>query len=273
MLIRSEPVTTEVSSLKRHTSFVLVLVGGLVLAGALSGCGGSKTDDSKALEAHQWQATTVASMHVSGGSPITAAFEGGTITGNTGGNQYQGTYQTQPGNGISIQIGPMTRAAGSPTAMKFEAAYVAALGQAATYKVDGSKLTLLSSTGAELVVYSVFTPAALTGTNWVCTMYNNGRGGFQSVAASSTITALFEANGTLSGSGGVNQYHTTYTVTSDSISIAPPAATMIAGPPDVMNQEAAYFAALGRASTYAIEGSTMTLRAPDGAAMVAYTDK
>ena len=260
--------------MKRYRSFLLpALVIGLS-AFLLAGCGGSKADDSKELGAHQWQATTIGGVSATQGQPVTAAFEGGTITGNTGINQYQGSYDTASGNGISIKIGPMTRAAGSPVAMKIEAAYIAALGQATSYKVDDSKLTLMGSSGTELVVYKVFKPASLTGTDWEVTMYNNGRGGFQSVLSTSTVTAKFDPDGSLSGNGGVNQYNTTYTTSgSSTISIKPPATTMMAGPPEVMDQETAYFAALGKTTTYAIEGSTLTLRAADGAAMVGYIAK
>jgi heat shock protein HslJ len=236
-------------------------------------CGGSKIDDSNSLQAHQWKAVTVSGQPATVGQPITAAFENGTIKGSTGVNQYQGSYTTSSGNSISIKLGPMTHAAGTPAAMKLESAYIAALGQAATYKVDDATLTLLNSSGAQLVVYNIFKPASLTGTEWECTMYNNGRGGFQSVLATSSITAKFGTDGSLSGNGGVNQYNTTYTTSGSSITIKPPMSTMMAGPEELMNQEAAYLAALPQAATYTIEGSQLTLRAADGAAMAGYVAK
>ncbi len=259
--------------MKRFRSLAIPVLGIVLSAFLLVACGGSKVDDSEALSAHRWKAVTVSGIAATGGQPITAAFETGTITGSTGINQYRGTYETRSGNAISIKIGPMTLAAGTPEAMKLQDAYTAALGQAAKYRVDDSKLTLLDSSGAELVVYDVYKPAALTGAQWMCTFYNNGRDGFQGVAASSTITADFSDDGTMSGSGGVNQYHTTYTTSGGSISIQAPVATRMAGPKDLLDQETAYFAALANASTYIIEGSNLTLRGADGAAMAAYVAK
>jgi heat shock protein HslJ len=258
---------------KRFAAIAALSLGVVLSAVLLAGCGGSKADDSKALQAHRWKAVTVVGAAPTNGQSITAAFENGSITGSTGINQYSGTYETQRGNAISIKTGPMTRAAGTDEAMKLEAAYIAALGQATTYKVDDSKLTLLSSSGAELVVYAVYVPASLTGTNWECTAYNNGKGGFQSVVSSVTITAKFEANGSLTGNGGVNDYNSTYTVSGRTISIQPPVATRMAGPQDVMDQEAAYLAALPKAHTYIIEGPRMTFRSAENALIAEYVAK
>jgi len=259
--------------LKRIWSLAILVFGVALSAFLLVACGGSKVDDSAALAAHRWKAVIVTGMSAANGQPLTAAFEGGTVTGSTGINQYRGIYETRLGNGISIKIGPMTRAAGTPEAMKLEEAYTTALGQAASYRVDASKLTLLDSSGTELVIYGVYKPAALTGAQWMCTMYNNGRGAFQSVATSSTITASFGDDGKMSGRGGVNEYNTTYTTSGNTISIAPPVATRLAGPQDLMDQEGAYFAAIANASTYVIEGSNLTLRAADGAALAGYVAK
>jgi len=258
---------------KRSQLVAILLLAILLPALLLAGCGGSKANDSKALGAHRWKAVTVAGAAVANGGPVTAAFENGTVTGNTGVNQYSGSYETQKGNAISIKLGPMTQMAGTPEAMKLEAAYIKSLGQASAYKVDDSKLTLLSPSGGELVVYDVYVPASLTGTDWECTGYNNGRGAFQGVVSSATITAKFSTDGSLSGNGGVNQYNSAYTVQGNTISIQPPVATLMAGPPDIMEQETAYLAALPKAHTYVIEGPRLTMRSADGALIVEYATK
>ena len=57
------------------------------------------------------------------------------------------------------------------------------------------------------------------------------------------------ADGQVSGSGGVNRYNAGYeTQSPDGISIGTIAATQMAGPSAAMKQEAAYFAALAKAS-------------------------
>ena len=84
------------------------------------------------------------------------------------------------------------------------------------------------------------------------------------------VTAAFAA-GELSGSGGVNRYNATYeTKSGDLITIAQPAATMMAGPPEAMAQEQAYFAALTKATQYAVTADALTLMDDQGAVLVRY---
>ncbi len=84
------------------------------------------------------------------------------------------------------------------------------------------------------------------------------------------VTASFAA-GELSGSGGVNRYNATYeTQAGDKITISQPAATMMAGPPQAMAQEQAYFAALVKATTFAVTSDSLTLMDDQGATLVRY---
>ncbi len=84
------------------------------------------------------------------GSTITADFgEDGTLSGNSGCNNYKGSY-TVTGN--QIKIGPLasTRMACSDPAgvMEQEAQYLAALETAATYQIEGTTLELRTSDDA-----------------------------------------------------------------------------------------------------------------------------
>ncbi len=80
------------------------------------------------------------------------------------------------------------------------------------------------------------------------------------------ITAEFN-NGTLSGSGGVNQYSARYTTestdqASGKIQIQEITSTKMAGTQEILAQEADYFQALAQISEYSIE---------DGSLILAYT--
>ena len=82
------------------------------------------------------------------GTTLTATFaEDGTITGNSGCNDYNGPY-TVTGN--QIKIGPLasTMKACEQAVMDQEQQYLAALSTAATYRIDGSKLELRTADGA-----------------------------------------------------------------------------------------------------------------------------
>jgi heat shock protein HslJ len=256
---------------------VSVLVLTLMLA-VLGGCGGNAADDSKALEGKTWKATEITGVPEivsSKGSATTAVFAGGKIAGSGAINRYSGPYTTGPGNTIEVGALISTQMAGEPAAMAQEQAYFAALQKATEYSVTETSLTLMDEKGATLVKYEAVEPTALTGTEWQAVAYNNGKGALQSLAADSTITATFGEDGTLAGNASVNQYSTKYTVSGqDQMTIDPQiATTKMAGPEDLMAQEAAYLAALPQTATYTIEGDELWLRDATGAAMAMYVAK
>jgi heat shock protein HslJ len=255
----------------------------LFLAVSVAGCSGnsnsgSTADDSKALEGKSWIATEiagVASVLKSKGSAATAKFSAGKMTGSGTVNSYVASYTTGPGDVIQIGMPASTMMAGPEDAMAQEQAYFAAIQKAATYTVKGDSLTLLDKDGNTLVKYETAAPTELTGTEWQALAYNNGKGGLQSVAAGSTITATFGKDGTLGGNASINTYSTTYkTSGTDGMTIdGAITSTKMAGPDDLMQQEAAYLAALPQTATYEIDGETLWLRAADGAALAEYVAK
>lgn len=255
--------------MKRVAVLLAVLIA-LVVASVAAGCG-PKASNAKLLEAHQWRVTKIGAMPYTGTTAITSKFSAGKISGDTGVNLYSGTYEAPSGNDISIKIGPMTLRAGAPAAMADEQQFIKALGEAASYAADDESLTLFDSTGQSLLTYSVYTPTALVGTKWTMTMYNNGHGGFQSAVATSVVTATFAADGTVSGSGGVNNYNGSYKTSGSNITVSGITSTKMAGPDDLMAQEDAYLAALEKVATYSIEGNRLEMRDAGGAAMVGYT--
>lgn len=254
--------------------FVLLAVAAALLAVALSGCTADK-DNSAQLTGRAWQAVQVRTAQgmVPAPSAIapTSEFESGKISGSAGVNRYNGTYTTESGDKIAITVGQMTLMAGTPAAMALEQAFIEALKSARKYTVTETTLTLQDDSGETLVSYEVLKETPLVDTKWNCTMYNNGRGAFQGVIETSTITAVFGEDESLTGNAGVNNYNGTYSADNGAIKIdLAIATTMMAGDPEVMAQEAAYLAALPKATVYKIEGSTLTLRNAEGAAMAAY---
>jgi heat shock protein HslJ len=263
----------------KSTLPVLWLVGAaalslMVLTGA--GCGqAGATDDSKAFEGTTWRATEIAGLTTvltARGSASTAKFDSGTVGGSGAVNSYSATYTTGPGNTIKIGAAATTEMAGPDDAMAQEAAYYAALPKAASYQVTASSLTLLDSKGKVLVKFEVVPPTPLTGAEWQATAYNNGKGGLQSLAEGSAITANFETNGALDGNAGINQYSTKYTTSGQGkMTIdAQIVSTKMAGPEAFMTQEAAYLAALPKTASYTIEGDVLQLRDPGGTAVATF---
>jgi heat shock protein HslJ len=147
-----------------------------------------------------------------------------------------------------------------------ETAYLAALGRVASYSSSPGSLILRDAAGTALLQFGPQPQAPLEGTSWQALSYNNGHGGVTSVIAGTTITAHFE-NGVVSGSSGCNSYSAGYSVSGPTIAIGPAASTRMAcsQPAGVMEQEAAYLAALETARVYRIEGAQLILETASGA--------
>ena len=257
----------------------LCALAALVSSGCSSGTGSgaSSADNSKALEGKIWKATEIAgvtTVFTEKGTEVTAAFAVGELSGSGGVNRYTAPYETRAGDEITIAQPAATMMAGPPQAMAQEQAYFAALTKATQYAVASDSLTLMDHQGTVLVRYAVVQPTTLEGTEWDALAYNNGKGGLQSLAPSSAITATFGSDGSLAGNATINQYTTTYTTSGKTMSIdAEIVATKMAGPADLMEQESAYLAALPKAATYTIEGDELWLRDSTGAALAHYVAK
>jgi heat shock protein HslJ len=259
---------------------VIGVVSLLVLALTViaSGCGGSDAHDSLALEGKTWKATEITGVSeivTAKGNATTAVFAAGQIAGSGAINRYSGPYTT--GAGDTIEIGALisTQMAGEPAAMAQEHAYFGALQKATQYTVADTELTLMDDKGGTLVKYEAVQPTSLASTEWQAIAYNNGKGGLQSLAVDSAITATFGTDGTLAGNASINQYSTKYTVSGkDQMTIDPQiVSTKMAGPEELMTQEAAYLAALPKTATYTIEGDELWLRDATGAALAQYVAK
>jgi heat shock protein HslJ len=205
------------------------------------------------------------------GTEVTATFQAGQVSGNAGCNNYGGGY-TVNGNAITFSaIAGTLRFCEEPGVMEQESAYLAALQGAAQFEVTGDALYLRNSAGAIVLTYVPQPQVALEGTSWVADAYNNGREAVVSVLVGTEITARFEG-GRLSGSAGCNTYMTSYTVSGNRIEIGPAASTrmLCASPMGVMEQEAAYLAALPMANVYRIEGDRLILETTDGARVASF---
>ncbi|MBK8046078.1 MAG: META domain-containing protein [Anaerolineales bacterium] len=98
------------------------------------------------------------------GSTITADFSAdGVVSGNSGCNSYSGGFTTD-GEG-NIQIGPLAStmmACADPGVSEQEAAYLAALGTAATYQIDGDTMQLRTADDALAAQFQRALPVAET---------------------------------------------------------------------------------------------------------------
>jgi heat shock protein HslJ len=228
-----------------------------------------------ALEGMQWKMVsyldnkgqTVAALPK---SEVTATFQGGTISGRDGCNQYGASYKTT-GNALTIKLGMSTMMACEQKIMEQAQGFLSALGSSATFQISGNQLQILKSNGQVAVTFAVLEATPLAGVTWQGTGYNNGKGGVQSLAAGTMITAIFDGNGALSGSASCNQYSSRFEAVANTIKISDAiATTRMACLEPAMQQEAAYLAALAKASAYRIESNRLELRDASGALQASF---
>jgi heat shock protein HslJ len=253
-------------------------IAALVLAACTSG-GATPSASSRVaalpLEGTAWQLTDylgpgAASLPVPEAVAATATFASGKVTGNAGCNTYNATYALD-GDKLTIGTPAMTAMACPEPQMALEKAYTAALEKVATYQVSGDTLELKTAEGKVGLRYAAAVAPALTKTRWVATTINNGKSATVSVVAGSTVTAIFAEDGTVAGSGGCNDYHGTYTVDGAALDFGPLGSTKMACADEaIATQEAAYFAALAKVATFAINGGNLELRATDGSLQAGY---
>ena len=218
----------------------------------------------------QWESTQPASgaaVLVSDPKRYTITFApDGTVQVKADCNQVGGTY-TVSGSSLAITLGPATLVACPPDSQAD--AFVAGLNQVTSFTVTASSLELGLSGGGRMV-FAPSTQPELVGPLWKLTAYNNGRGALQSVLEGTQPTAVFEASGVVTGSGGCNTYSAPFQSTSTSLSIGPIAATRMACEQATMDQETAYFAALERTSVYRFESGRLVLVESGGARQAEY---
>ena len=260
-------MNTRIRSILVCTCLSVLVVAGTVVAG----CG----TETASLSGTDWRLVTLAGQPALAEFPVTLSFDQKDgVSGSSGVNRYVGTYKVD-GKTLTFSS-PLagTMMAGPEPAMNQEQAFLAALAATKAYSVSGDTLTLSDGSKVELATFAKSVPAALQGTPWSASGYNNGKGAVVSLVADSTITAVFATDGTLSGNASVNSYSAAYTTDGDRITIGPDIiTTKMAGPPELMEQEQLYLAALGRATSFALSADTLELRAADGSLQVAFRSK
>jgi heat shock protein HslJ len=202
-----------------------------------------------------------------GGTRPSALFADGRLGGSTGCNRYTTSYAA---DGHDLDLGQIatTLMACEPPAAEIEKAYVTSLARVEKWRLDDDQLILADAAGAELLR---FAPASPIG-DWQLTGVLRGDA-IVSPLSGAIPTARFGDDAKLSGSAGCNNYFASYTSVRGSIEITSPAATRMAclEPAGVMEQEAAYLAALPLAADFLVDGDSLELLGQDGRRLVTYT--
>ena len=199
-------------------------------------------------------------------------FDNAGVGGSAGCNRYFGQYSLGADNALELaaQRG-MTQMACPPPIDAQERQYLAALGHVSAWDRDESSLGLLDAAGQTILRFIAIQPPTLEATEWQATGINNGTGGVVSTETTDRATAVFE-DGQVSGNGGCNQFHATYEIDGERITIGPAAATrkLCAEPEGIMDQEQEYLSAFSRATTYTLARDKLELRDEGGALQVGF---
>ncbi len=103
----------------------------------------------------------------------------------------------------------------APGVREQESVYLRLLGQAASFTVYCDRLTLADANGIAILSFARTVPPVpepLVGTNWTLESFHTADA-VSSVIAGTTITAVFEKEGSDSSSAGCNHYAARYNVT------------------------------------------------------------
>ena len=193
-----------------------------------------------------------------------------TVSGSAGCNRYTGPY-TADGANLTFGALATTMMACIGPAGDVEAAYLANLALVKTYTASADALTMHDADGAAILAYAAAAPGTLEGVTWHAVNINNGNNGVEGVVAGTDPTAVYDPAGTISGSGGCNNFNGPAIVDGTSVQIGPLASTKMACADEAASaQEFAYLAALENATTFDLRSGRLELRDDEGALQVAF---
>lgn len=257
-----------------------LLAIGAVVSLALVGCASDAADDTEAgtapdLTGSSWVLTSYSATGGEEQTPAAASestltfLADGDAAGSTGCNRFGATW-TQDGSALTIEPGPVTlMACADPAVDAQEQAVLAAFPLVASFEQSDDSLMLLDDGGADLLTYQAGTDD-LAGTSWVATGINNQTGGVEGTAATADVTAAFADDGTVAGFTGCRDYAGQWTAGEGEIAVTDVSTEGEDCSGEQATLEENYLAALANAATFELEGSTLNLRAADGATQVTF---
>ena len=132
---------------------VTLVLAGVAACGSSSSGGKGGTIEGIAWDVEAYADASGAMKDAPVTVPMDARFEGGSVAGTSGCNQYNGPY-TLSGSSLTVGALASTKMLCDQIANDAETAYLAALGKAATYTAEGGKLTIYDKDAKEVVRYT-----------------------------------------------------------------------------------------------------------------------
>ena len=208
---------------------------------------------------------------------VTATFSAdGSLGGNAGCNHYAADYTV---DGANLNLRPTSQTemyCMEPEGiMAQEDRYFVLIADVTTYRVEGDRLILMDSTGADILVFEKTVPAPdlpLVGTDWVLDGYRTDGDAISSVIAGTKVTVMFADDGKIGGNAGCNLYGGGYTLNGTNLSVSSVFSTlMYCGEPEgTMEQEARYLGLLESVTGYRIDADQLDLFNEEGRTLLTY---
>lgn len=249
---------------------------------ALSGCGGFAPPDAQPdvanLTSARWIMTTLGGQPALEGTRVTLVFEDDDTAGGYAGCNAYGGPTTWTASGATQgevafeEIGSNAALCGDPQGvMEQEEAYLLALGQAAGYALDGDTLTLTDGAGGSLATFAADTPAAMDPSALVETQWElvtmNGVEPFPGY----TLTLVFDSDSAYHGHAGCRDFSGEYGAEGDTIhfwSMGMSGDEGCLSDEAVFKQEHDYIDFISTATTYLLDGDSLTLFTQRGEAVI-----
>lgn len=214
------------------------------------------------LDGTSWTVTRIKGAAALAGHEPTMEFAGGKVAGSASCNRYTAAY-TQNGTQLTISPGAMTQMMCQPEAVATqEQAFTAALATVTGARGTDEGLELVDGSGQVLLSLTKLLNAPLEQTEWQLSGIIT-KDAISSPVADSTVTMTI-ADGQLTGKA-CNTFRGQVMIDGQNFKAGPLMSTKMAcANEDETAQETTVLRALEAASTFAIKGSQLTVKADDG---------
>ena len=195
-----------------------------------------------------------------------AEFRSNRVSGFSGCNDFDALYRAG-GRTLFISEPASTLVACADEANALEAAYVANLQASRFYSERRGTLTIFDAQGTTVLVFDAAPRNPMLGT-WTVDSFATAPASLTAPIEGTLLTAVFRI-ASVGGSSGCNQYTGTYGTNGNVVRIGRLATTRMACADEIMNQEAAFLAAMEGAALIDRRGPSLLLTDLSGATLVA----
>lgn len=222
----------------------------------------------------QWRLIELPDADLPADVDVTVAFEvGGRVSGTSGCNRFGGTF-TVDGELLTIlDVGSTLMSCGSDLD-EMEGAFLRHLSATERWAITDGQLRLEGRSGGAPLVFRAVGDSGpsggagpLVGPVWTLTELEGA-----AIPADAGVTATFAADGSVSGSGGCNEYGGRYSVEGDLLMVDSIVSTEIGCDAPVLAREQAFFEALSSSAGFRIDGDRLELLDRDGVVLAVFRD-